>query len=479
MKRLLPLLLLIAHPMLATSLHAFEITGRKWPGGKTDFSINLSGTAPSGIGWNSAFTSAIAEWNSRTPFQFTVIPESQNPCTNDRINAVDFAADLCGGEFGKNVLAVTLNSYSTEILGAPSIYESDIVVNSGENFNIFDGNLGRPGLPGLDLQRIALHELGHAIGLDHSASVNAIMRPTISNLFHLQADDILAVETLYGGLARCAVREFRFGLINDALDESDCTVEQLTASVGDDSYIDLYRLDVATRSTFNFAMNSSGLDSVLLVANANLQVIGYDDKPRSAPDRSCNSSLTITLSPGSYYLLANTFDEPLDATCTTAGSYQLSTTFSSASFLTFAATESFSGGPGFGQFSAGITANNGLSYSNRFRSTDSLDINATVAIDAGHQGQPGFLVVAALIGNEILMLNAEGEFVAYANNGVFERAISKTLGSLEQVLIASDLVPASLGITSIVVDFVVGYGLDSNPGELYFHSTPLNLTVTP
>ena len=55
----------------------------------------------------------------------------------------------------------------------------------------------------------------------------------------------------------------------------------------------------------------------------------------------------------------------------------------------------------------------------------------------------------------------------------------KTLDTTEQIDIAMDLVPAELGISAFEADIVVGYGLDANPAEIYFHKTPLNLTVQP
>ena len=47
----------------------------------------------------------------------------------------------------------------------------------------------------------------------------------------------------------------------------------------------------------------------------------------------------------------------------------------------------------------------------------------------------------------------------------------------EQVEIIKNLVAAELGINEITVDFVVGYGLDDDPDEIFYHETPLNLTI--
>ena len=79
---------------------------------------------------------------------------------------------------------------------------------------------------------------------------------------------------------------------------------------------------------------------------------------------------------------------------------------------------------------------------------------------------------------ETLVKNTAGSFVTYRPDiervPVAERRVLKAVETLE---ILKNFAAADLNISSISVDFLVGYGLDSNPSELYFHQQPINLLV--
>ncbi len=458
------------------SASAFEISGSKWPGASTDFYMNVPGFSATNISWNIAFTAAADEWSQGTDFSFNVVPQYRDPCLEDGANGVDFTSSICGTSYGAKTLAVTIRKFQVEVLGPPRLAEADIVVNESIHFNVFDGPIVQFGIPGLDFRRVALHELGHAIGLDHESGTASIMAPNIGNIDRLQADDIAGVNALYNGLSNCSIRPLKLGRANDSLAVGDCQVQELTAGGDDNSYIDVYQFTLAERATMNFSMTSDTLDSVLLLADSNLSVFAFDD---DAFDE-CDSNLTVSLNAGSYYLLTNTFVEQVKSNCGTTGDYDLRVQYSSSEQLVLGANSSFLGDVSSATFSGGISANNGVSYGNVFTPDSSLDIVATVAVDPVHRGKPGFLVAAAANGSEIILLNEQGGFEAYNPQAPFlPRARTGVLNATESLTIANDLVPASLGISEIEVDFVFGYGLSSNPGEVYFHQTPLSLIVAP
>ena len=131
-------------------------------------------------------------------------------------------------------------------------------------------------------------------------------------------------------------------------------------------------------------------------------------------------------------------------------------------------------------FTGNITADNGTTFGNKFTPQESLDISATISIDPNHSGQEGFLIVAAVVGDEILLLNDQGLFVnSRSTSGQLISHSEKNLDSLEVIQIGNNIVPAELDIKQAAVDFFIGYGLFSRPNEIYFHDTPLNLIISP
>lgn len=470
---LLTSLLLI---LSGTQLHAFEIDGSKWPTGEIEYFVDMEGTAASGISWNTAFIAAMNDWNAQTSFNFILREENRDPCANDGLNSVDFSDSYCGSSFGSSTLAVTVRRFNSSVLGSPTISEANIIVDQNKSFNVYDGKLVQFGIQGLDFRRIALHELGHAIGLDHETSNAAIMAPNIGNLDRLQADDIAGAEALYDGVINCAVSELAFGPITNGLDDTDCRVSELLPGSSDTSPIDIYRFALTSPATLSLGMTSSTLDSVLLIADENLQVIAFDNKSSNQ----CDSSLTHFLQPGSYFLLANTFDTPVKDECGISGDYRINAALSSGEINPLGSSTSLTGVAVNATFSGGITSSNGVSFTNQFPPTASLDILARIDIDPQHIGQPGFLVVAAVVDEQILFLNEAGQFVdSAANPGVITRASNKTLNVAEELTVIENLVAATLGISELQVGFYFGYGLSNSPAQLYYHQAPLNLIIAP
>ena len=474
--RTLSLAVLAGSALLPVTSLAYLIDGTKWLRGEAEFYVAVPGLSASEISWNSAIIDALNNWSTNTLFNFTVVEEYKDPCVVDGFSSIDFSEDFCGSEFGANTLAVATRRFEKQELGSPNIIESDIVVNSEERYDIFDGPLVQLGSlnKGLDFKRIALHELGHVIGLDHEEANPAIMGPTISDVFELQEDDIAGVKALYSGLDNCKIKRLSFGSSSESLSSGDCTVQELTVGGLDDSYIDLYQFEVSQSAQFEFSASSDTLDTVLLLATTDLEYLAVE----TGSSDDCNSTLTQTLEANSYFLMVNTFDIPVSANCGLSGDYGLIANFTTEAQYQLGSPTSLLGSFSQASFTGGISADDGASFGNAFSPWDSLDINAEITVDPIHIGEPGFLLVAALLPDSLLMLNEEDQFVDVSAAGtpltVYRR---KVLAETEQIDIVNDLVPGPLGIFQLEANFVVGYGLDGNPEEVYYHTTPMNLIV--
>jgi hypothetical protein len=149
----------------------------------------------------SASFNAIAEtalniWNQNlVHMQFAVDRNSILPPNGDDANtSVTMSNTIYGDTFGGSTLAVTLVTPRDN-----HFIEADVIFNSTFEWDSFRGS-GAPNGP-VDFRRVALHEFGHVVGLDHpddfGQHVAAIMNSVISSIDTLQADDINGGKSIY------------------------------------------------------------------------------------------------------------------------------------------------------------------------------------------------------------------------------------------------------------------------------------------
>lgn len=193
---------------LAFAFYAFgfALEGQVWPQDSNvvmQLSLgNGSGTLIDGsTSFNQTAEDALAIWNSNlVHLKFGVVRESTvSPRSGDRQNSVFFANNAFGQALGPETLAVTVRLYQNTTL-----IEADVIFNSAKPFNSYRGPLKTAQNGGTlnDLHRVALHEFGHVLGLDHPDQANqtviAIMNSHQSDVDSLQADDIAGGRYLYG-----------------------------------------------------------------------------------------------------------------------------------------------------------------------------------------------------------------------------------------------------------------------------------------
>lgn len=489
LRRSLVTLLCLGSPLL----HAYEfdeVTVLKWPGARTTVYAGLPERAASGETYQQAIIDAAAQWSEASPFDFEVSPQYRDPCDGvdsgnrfggDGLNGQGFSTTVCGEEFNESTLAVTIQYWEPNSLGAYDLVEADVVYNANTSFDIYDGPLsrGNDGFAGIDFRRTALHELGHVLGLGHESQAPAIMAPSIGNLFRLQDDDIAGARALYRGITGCPLRASGFGRFDDALEDADCRIAMLMSGGSDDSPVDVYTFSLADELTVDLRVTAGALDGVLMLTGPGLDVLAMD----ATSGGSCDPRIRRTLPAGDYVVLVNTYDVATGASppCGDAvrGDYRLSLSHESDRLLTLQGRESFLGGEAEAQFFGAVTVDGGQSYRSRVRPDQAFDVRGRIRIDPAHRGQPGFIVMAAITNaGETLVKNGRGAFVTYRPaEQLVPVAERRVLSDVEVIDVMTDMVAADIGIDDIVVDFFIGYGVDSDPDELYFHSQPINLIV--
>ena len=145
--------------------------------------------------FNDSAADALATWNQHlVHLKFRWLPGSiLSPSETDADNSVFFSSGVYGDTFGNNVLAITLISSR-----GPVVTETDVIFNSAE---IWDSYRGPQQGDVFDFHRVALHEFGHVLGLDHpdqaGQSVSALMNSKIGSLDRLTDDDIAGARSIY------------------------------------------------------------------------------------------------------------------------------------------------------------------------------------------------------------------------------------------------------------------------------------------
>ena len=180
---------------------AYSLEDASWPGSTLQVRIQLGPSniilRDGSVSWNDVAQNAFSVWNeqmARLKVGWSVAPPNTPAQAGDGVTQVQFGSTVYGDSFGSNVLAVTLVTHTSA-----QMLECDVIVNSKYHFDSYRGSLSTDPF---DLHRIAIHEFGHVLGLDHPDDahqrVAAIMNSRTSDTDHLELDDIAGIQALYG-----------------------------------------------------------------------------------------------------------------------------------------------------------------------------------------------------------------------------------------------------------------------------------------
>lgn len=170
---------------------------------------NLNPATGSNIsGSNSVASVMQAAFNTWTSAPNAVIPVTRGAdstisleaSTTSDINLVCFVCSDADFALDTTTLAIAITTTAnaagesdghggtTRFVG--QLIKADILFNSSVTFTT-------GGTSGHDLQTVATHEVGHLLGMAHSAIVRAVMFPYASTLTTLSYDDVAGISTLY------------------------------------------------------------------------------------------------------------------------------------------------------------------------------------------------------------------------------------------------------------------------------------------
>lgn len=171
----------------------YALEGPKWASGTITWSFAAAGpatpfSASLGPAARVALTGAIASWHAASGLQFQQVADSAVHPADIRIG---YAGLHSGNEIGLTVWHAANGTFIPGVL-------IELQDPASDPFVVRAGNLVYGGTA-TTLAQVALHELGHALGLAHSTDPLAVMYPTLGLANQkIDLNDLAGIRALYG-----------------------------------------------------------------------------------------------------------------------------------------------------------------------------------------------------------------------------------------------------------------------------------------
>ncbi len=331
---------LIAALFSAQSALGFALENLSWTRNRTvvmQLSLNMSGPLSDGSSsFNQVALDALNIWNPYLAhLHFAAKTNSPVPANgDDEEMSVFFSSNVFGDGFGSGTLAITLLSSRN----GGVLEETDTIFNDYYTWDSYRGQLRR-GVE--DFRRVAIHEFGHTLGLDHpddaGQHVTAIMNSTESNIDTVQADDIAGVRSLYD--SGPAYRDAVNGPVLRNLSTRAFIGTGQNVLIGGFIIKGSQPATVIVRA-IGYSLRAEGItnplsDPTLTIYDENQHVVAMNDdwftsanaetiaSFRLDPPNSIESALYLTLAPGNYTAVVQSFSNSSQPATTGVGLIEL------------------------------------------------------------------------------------------------------------------------------------------------------------
>jgi Matrixin len=175
------------HPNLITI--SFEPDGTNLGGPTSNLFASFNSRFGSATAWENAVLKAAQTWSAQTNLNFAVVPDNGTASGSGSYQQGDPGmGDIRIGGYNFNNTSILALGYMPPPVNNYSI-AGDVGFNTGQSYHM--GST-------YDLYTVAMHEIGHALGLDHSSTSAAAMYASYGGVKSaLTADDIAGIRSIY------------------------------------------------------------------------------------------------------------------------------------------------------------------------------------------------------------------------------------------------------------------------------------------